>query len=87
MNIVILYHPNSEHSRVVEEYAHDFERSRGHAIELVSLETKQGSDMARVYDIVEYPAVLVVKHSSSELVKFWVGVPLPLMDEVASYTV
>ena len=85
MKICVLYHPNSEDARIVEEYAHDFERSKGRPIELLSLETREGADMAKAYDIVQYPSLMVLKDSSNELVKFWSGVPLPLMDEVASY--
>lgn len=80
-----MYHPKSEEARTVEEYAHDFERTKGHQIDLISLETQDGADHARVYDIVQYPSLLVLKDSTNELVKFWTGTPLPLMDEVASY--
>lgn len=84
MKAVILYHPESEFARSAEEYAHDFTRSRGKTIELVSLETVEGSDMAKLYDIVRYPALLVVK-DDGQLIKNWEGEALPLMDEVAGY--
>lgn len=81
----MLYHPRSEFARSIEEYAHDFERIRGSAIELISLETVEGSDMAKLYDIVRYPALLAVR-DNGELLKNWEGESLPLMDEVAGYT-
>ena len=84
MKIAILYHPNSDHARTVEEYARDFERSRGKSIALESLETRTGADMARLYDVVQYPAVLAIS-DDGQLLKDWQGDLLPLMDEVASY--
>ena len=84
MKLVILYHPQSEFSRSVEEYAHDFERTRGKAIELVSLDTAGGSDMAKLYDIVQYPALLALR-DDGQLLQKWEGARLPLMDEVAGY--
>jgi hypothetical protein len=87
MKIYILYRPNSEHSRRLEEYAHDFTHTIGTGeIELLSLDTKEGSSLASLYDIVRYPAVVVLGNAG-ELLKFWQGeeeTP-PLMDELAAY--
>lgn len=84
MKISILYRPKSEFSRVVEEYARDFEYQKGTAIELISLETRAGADLATLHDIVQYPAIFV-RRDTGELVKHWQGLPLPLMNEVAGY--
>lgn len=85
MDVVILYHPASDHSRVVEDYAREYDK-RGHGeIKLTSLETKEGAEMARLYDIVSYPAVLALR-DNGELLKNWQGSELPLMQEVASYS-
>jgi hypothetical protein len=83
MKATILYHPYSESARVVEEYAHDFERIHGTAIELVSLETKEGAELAKLYDIIQYPAVLA-RRDDGELLQHWQGEQLPLMDEVVA---
>lgn len=82
MKAFILYHPHSEHSRTVEEYVREFERQRRTSLELVSLDRPEGADKARLYDIVQYPAVVVVR-DDGQLVKEWQGEHLPLMDEVA----
>lgn len=84
MKAIALYRPKSEFARMVEEYARDFERQRGQTIELVSLDTVEGADMARLYGIVQYPALLVIR-DDGQLLKEWQGERLPLMDEVASY--
>jgi hypothetical protein len=84
MKVVILYHPNSEFARSVEEYARDFEHQRGKKIDLVSLDEADGSDMARLYDVTNYPAVLATRESG-EMLALWQGENLPLMNEVAAY--
>lgn len=84
MKAIVLYHPKSSHTRVVESYVREF-ASRGHGeISLVSLETKDGVDTARLYDIVQYPAILVTR-DDGQLLKDWQGEQLPLMDEVVGY--
>ena len=80
----MLYRPNSEFARPVEEYAKDFEANRGKAIQLVSLDTVEGADMAKVYDIVQYPALMVIR-DDGQLLKEWQGERLPLMDEVSGF--
>ncbi len=82
--IYILYHPNSEHARIVEEFAHNFERQGGTSVELLSLETRDGSSMASLYDVVQYPAVLVLG-PNGQILKNWEGQNLPLINEVAGY--
>jgi hypothetical protein len=84
MKAVFLYRPNSEFARIVEEYAHDFEKERGKELELISLDTVEGSDMAQLYDIVEYPALLVIR-DDGQLSKLWQGSQLPLKDEVVGF--
>jgi spore cortex formation protein SpoVR/YcgB (stage V sporulation) len=86
MKVVILYHPESDHARAVETYARDYDSSHHGEIELISLETKQGADMARLYDVVKYPAVLAIR-DNGELLKQWQEEQLPLMQEVASYQI
>ncbi len=87
MKIHILYRPNSEHSRKIEEYAHDFSRTvSSDDIELVSLDTREGASLASLYDIVRYPAVVVLDDGGG-LLKYWQGeeeAP-PLMNELAAY--
>lgn len=84
MKVVILYRPNSEFARRAEEYAVNFERQRGKKIELISIDTKDGSDMARLYDVTRYPAVLATR-DNGEMLALWQDDQLPLMNEVAAY--
>lgn len=84
MKLSILYHPDSESARSVEEFSHNFQKQTGQEVEFVSLDTSSGWELARLYDIVSYPAVLV-RRDSGELLNSWQGESLPLINEVAGY--
>ena len=85
MKIVILYHPESDHSRVIEEYVHEFvHRNPEISLEAVSVDTREGANTAARYDIVAYPSMLAIRENG-ELAKAWDGLPLPLMNEVAYF--
>lgn len=84
MKATILYHPESESARPTEEYQRDFQRHHGQDIELVSLDTREGAELAALFGVVRYPALLVRK-DNGDYVKHWEGEHLPLMDEVAGY--
>lgn len=84
MKVTILYHPNSEHARLVEEFAHDIERQQGIRGELTSVETRDGAALATLYDITSYPAILVIREDGG-VVQTWLGDQLPLMNEVAAF--
>jgi hypothetical protein len=83
MKMVMLYHPVSGHARLVEGYARDFERIHHLKPELASLETPEGANIAKVYDVVQYPAIIVTQDDGAHM-KQWEGEKLPLMDEVAA---
>lgn len=85
MKVLILYRPNSEHARSVEEYVRDFKRQEpDRRIETVSLDTPDGANKARIYDIVAYPAFIALK-DDGQLLKSWQGEQWPLMNELAFY--
>lgn len=84
MKIVGLYHAQGEFARQLEEFARDFDRQHGKSMELLDLETKAGSDLAALYDIVQYPAILAIR-DDGQLAKAWLGTAFPLMDEVSGY--
>ena len=86
MKAVVLYRPNSEDARKVEEYARDFEHAQHKDLEVLSIETREGADKARLYDVTRYPAILVIREDG-QLLKLWQGETFPLMNELASYLV
>ncbi len=85
MKMLVLYRPNSEYARSVEEFIHDFQyRYPSHTVEILSIDTREGSATASLYDIMQYPAIMVLRMDGC-VQNSWVGSPLPLMDEVAAY--
>lgn len=85
MKVVVLYRPNSEHARTVEDYIRDFQACHSEPkLEILSLDTREGSATATLYDIMQYPAFLVVQNDGY-VQKMWQGADLPLMDEIISY--
>jgi len=84
MRLVALYHPQSDHGRTVEVYTHDYHRRSGdRKMELLSLETVEGAELAKLYDVTSYPAIAVIGNGG-QLHKLWQG-GLPLMNEVDAY--
>lgn len=85
MKVVVLYHPNSEQDGIIQDFAHDYERFKSKKLGLISLETLEGADYARLYGITRYPAFLAISDSGT-LQRLWQGYPIPLMDELDYYT-
>jgi hypothetical protein len=86
VKLLILYRPDSEHATEVESFVRDFQHQyeAGRKLELLSLNTRDGAATASLYDVMSYPAILVLANDGS-ILNVWQGKPLPLMDEVAGY--
>ena len=85
MKTVIIYRPNSEHSRDVENFIHEYSRRNADAkLEILNIDGRDGSAMASLYDITSYPAILTLQDDGSATM-VWQGETLPLLDEVAGY--
>jgi hypothetical protein len=87
MKILVLYRPNSEHGRVIESFIRDFKyqhEADAKRLDAVNIDTRDGVATASLYDIMRYPAILVLADDGM-LMKSWEGDNLPLMDEVAGY--
>lgn len=86
MRMVVLYHPKGEFAGMAEDYKRDFEYQHpGKKIEMVSLETINGAEMAKLYDVVRYPALLAIENDG-RLRQIWQDKPWPLMDEAYAYS-
>jgi len=84
MKVLVLYRPNSEHGRTIEEFVHDYQsRHSSTKLEMMNIDTREGSATAALYDVMQYPAIMVLQNDGYPH-KIWQG-DLPMMDEVASY--
>lgn len=85
MRIVILYRPRSEHSRQVEEFIHDFTREHpDQKLEVLDVDTRDGSNLATLYEVMQYPALLVLENDG-HVSRSWIG-QFPLMSEIVYYS-
>lgn len=84
MKVIALYRPKSEFARKVEEYAAELSRRYDRNIELIDIDSREGTALAELYDIMQFPALMAVSNDGS-LLKTWLGPILPLMDEVVYY--
>jgi hypothetical protein len=87
MKLLVLYQPKSEHARLVEEYLDDFRRVYPDVeIEVLDAESREGVSKCQLYDILEYPALLVINGENS-LQNMWLGKMLPQKQEVVAYLI
>jgi len=86
MRIILLYRPHSEFARRTEGYIADFERFHpGKTIEVHDVDSQHGSELARLYGVMEYPTVVAVK-DDGQMQQMWEGLEkLPLMNDLAYY--
>jgi hypothetical protein len=86
MRLVVLYRPDSEFARAVEEFVDSYKRwHEADRLEILNYDSRDGSATASLYDVMQQPAILALRDDGSVL-KTWEGSTMPLMDEVASYT-
>lgn len=86
MKIICVYREASEAARDVASWLREFERRAGsrNTIEIMNPDTRAGMDFCRLYDIVEYPTIIVITEDG-QMIDMWRGLPLPLIDHVAKY--
>ncbi len=84
--MLVLYRPNSEHGRQVETFIRDFKTFHNAGrLEVLDVDSRDGSAMVSLYDVMQYPAVLALRDDGS-IAKSWEGQMLPVMNEIAYYT-
>lgn len=84
MKAMLFYRPDSEHERIVMEYAHDFARHTGKELPLVDLNTRDGAYQAQVYGIMKFPSIIAID-DEGRMLQTWSGDMLPRFDEVSFY--
>lgn len=86
MKVLVIYRPNSEQARSVEEFIREFERrhEQRYRLEVISIDSRDGSATASLYDILQHPAILVLTDTGS-VQQSWIGDSLPRIDDVVAY--
>ena len=66
------------------QFLRDLRVQTGKEVPTVDVDSPEGQDKCRLYDIVRYPAILTVDNDG-KLVASWVGEPLPRISEISYY--
>jgi hypothetical protein len=84
MRVFCLYRPNSETERSVIELNAELLRRINIELELISVDTAEGDNLAQVYDVLQFPAVIATDNDGI-LQKSWADGNLPLINELSYY--
>lgn len=80
----IFYRPNTEHERKALDYIRDFAMQTGKTLPAINPDTRHGAEMAALYGIMEYPAILTI-NDQGILQNLWIGSQLPSFSELSYY--
>ena len=69
---------------MVEEFAEECKKRTTREVQLLDIDSREGTSMGAVYGVVSYPCVLITR-DDGQLMKYWEGSELPLYDEVMGY--
>ncbi|MGH7238664.1 MAG: hypothetical protein ACREHG_01220 [Candidatus Saccharimonadales bacterium] len=88
MKVLVLYRPDSEHASATESFLRDIEDRHEVAdkLQVVNIDSREGVDVASLYDIVQYPGILILDDFGS-VVHSWQGDSFPLIDEIVGYVI
>ena len=84
MKAMIFYRTHSEHERMVDEYVRDFARHTGKELPAVDVNSRDGTYLAQLYDIVKFPSIIAVD-DQGQMLQTWDSDMLPRFDEVSFY--
>lgn len=84
MRVVVVWRGNTEYAREVTEWMEDFRKFTGKSVESMDPDTIEGEIFVRARDIMQYPAVVVVK-DDGVVVREFKGTPLPQFEDVSYY--
>lgn len=85
MKAVILYKPNSESESSVQSYVREFARETGKTIALVDSDSIQGAEIAKLYDIVQFPSIVVFRDDGSYIESWIDREKWPTISELSFY--
>lgn len=84
MKALLFYRLNSEHETTVMQYLRDFASQTGKQLPTVDVDSREGTEQCRLYDIVHYPTIIAIDNEGRELQR-WDGEMLPQIGEVSYY--
>ena len=74
MRILIIHSSDKSSERLAQEFADKVKRETSNReVEVVSSGSRRGQELANLYGVVEYPAVLTLHGSDNTMLKMWTG--------------
>lgn len=80
----MLYRPKSEFARGAEEFVREFRHRTAKDIEIIDIDSRDGTRIAQLYGVVDQPAFIAVANDG-QMLHAWSGKPLPLINELSAY--
>lgn len=84
MKVFCLNRPNGEFDTPIAELNRELMRRINRELPVVSVDTVEGDSLARIYDVTQYPAVVVTSDAGA-LLHSWQEGSLPLINELSYY--
>ena len=85
MKVIVLYRPRSEHRAIVDEFIRQYQRLYPESkLDVVDIDSQEGTAIAQTYAIVNYPAIMVTRDDGN-VVESWQGEELPKVEDVRYY--
>lgn len=81
---MLIYRPHSEQERPALNYLRDFAAQTGKALPTLDPDSPQGADLCQLYDIMQFPAILVTDNEG-HMQNIWTGGQLPTYSELSYY--
>ena len=84
MRVVCIFRDNEDYTRSVTDWLENFYRQTGKKPEIMNPD--ENVIFCETYNIVEYPSIIALGNSG-EVLAFWRGKTLPLINEVSYYAI
>ena len=84
MRVFALFRPNTDQETRLNELNRELFRRSNNQIEIVCVDSREGSELAKVYDIMRFPAVVAVD-LDGHVQSLWDDESLPLINDISYY--
>jgi len=84
MRVAVVYKNQTDYTRSVIDFLHDFQHQTGHTLETIDPDSPEGILFCDTYGIVEYPTIIATS-DDGVMQNTWNGLPLPTISEVSYY--
>lgn len=70
MKTVIFSELHGQHETSVDSYIREFKRQTNREIEIIDKDSERGAELAFVYDILQFPALAVIR-DDGDMIRVW----------------